>query len=213
MPNSCPCNGSNENCSRCFGSGSYTPQDTSSKRSRKRISVVRGVVSSSRFSLEKGKGSGPDIRITGPLPLDQKKGDKFKPKRVQRALLWCVLCESKNFLEPEKLASHLREYHRVASRLSKRITDEAKNKGGIGCWAVQDHSEDHEKAPSNMTNRSSSPKQQISLGKNALKSVAPATERPESAFDATKNYGFPCRELGRYGSSPAHDGYDDESSA
>jgi len=30
-------------------------------------------------------------------------------------------------------------------------------------------------------------------------------------IDATKNYGFPARESGRYGSHPSHDGFDDES--
>src|ERR1700674_3284750 len=29
-------------------------------------------------------------------------------------------------------------------------------------------------------------------------------------FDFTKNWGFPCREAGRYGSHPSHDGFDDE---
>jgi len=30
-------------------------------------------------------------------------------------------------------------------------------------------------------------------------------------LDATKNYGYPAREAGRYGSHPSHDGFDDES--
>ena len=30
-------------------------------------------------------------------------------------------------------------------------------------------------------------------------------------MDATKNYGYPCRETGRYGSHSSHDGFDDES--
>jgi hypothetical protein len=30
-------------------------------------------------------------------------------------------------------------------------------------------------------------------------------------IDRTKNYGFPAREGGRYGSHPLHDGFDDES--
>jgi hypothetical protein len=30
-------------------------------------------------------------------------------------------------------------------------------------------------------------------------------------LDATKNYGYPARESGRYGSHPSHDGFDDES--
>jgi hypothetical protein len=30
-------------------------------------------------------------------------------------------------------------------------------------------------------------------------------------LDATKNIGYPARESGRYGSHPAHDGFDDES--
>jgi hypothetical protein len=38
-------------------------------------------------------------------------------------------------------------------------------------------------------------------------------ERPSwwSNLDATKNYGYPARESGRYGSYPSHDGFDDES--
>jgi hypothetical protein len=30
-------------------------------------------------------------------------------------------------------------------------------------------------------------------------------------LDATKDYGYPARESGRYGSHPSHDGFDDES--
>jgi hypothetical protein len=30
-------------------------------------------------------------------------------------------------------------------------------------------------------------------------------------LDATKDYGYPARETGRYGSHPSHDGFDDES--
>jgi len=30
-------------------------------------------------------------------------------------------------------------------------------------------------------------------------------------IDATKNYGYPAREAGRYGSHPSHDGFDGES--
>lgn len=37
-------------------------------------------------------------------------------------------------------------------------------------------------------------------------------EQQERLLDSTKNYGFPCRENGRYGSHPSHDGFDDESS-
>lgn len=32
-----------------------------------------------------------------------------------------------------------------------------------------------------------------------------------SNLDATKGIGYPCREQGRYGSHPSHDGFDDES--
>ena len=33
----------------------------------------------------------------------------------------------------------------------------------------------------------------------------------EKNIDATKNYGYSCREEGKYGSLPGHDGFDDES--
>jgi hypothetical protein len=36
-------------------------------------------------------------------------------------------------------------------------------------------------------------------------------ERQERLLDRTKDYGFPSRENGRYGSHPSHDGFDDES--
>jgi hypothetical protein len=36
-------------------------------------------------------------------------------------------------------------------------------------------------------------------------------DRQERFLDQTKNCGFPCREGGRYGSYPSHDGFDDES--
>jgi hypothetical protein len=36
-------------------------------------------------------------------------------------------------------------------------------------------------------------------------------ERQERLLDRTRNYGFPCRESGRFGSHPSHDGFDDES--
>jgi hypothetical protein len=49
-------------------------------------------------------------------------------------------------------------------------------------------------------------------------SEAAAEEGPEvvdspgwDTLDATKNIGYPARESGRYGSYPAHDGFDDES--
>lgn len=32
-------------------------------------------------------------------------------------------------------------------------------------------------------------------------------------LDATKGIGYPCREEGRYGSHPSHDGFDDESAS
>lgn len=32
-------------------------------------------------------------------------------------------------------------------------------------------------------------------------------------MDATKDYGYPCRDEGRYGSLSGYDGYDDESEA
>jgi hypothetical protein len=35
----------------------------------------------------------------------------------------------------------------------------------------------------------------------------------EVNLDAKKNWGYPCREEGRYGSYPSHDAFDDESSA
>ena len=35
----------------------------------------------------------------------------------------------------------------------------------------------------------------------------------ERNLDAKKSWGYPCREEGRYGSYPSHDGFDDESSA
>lgn len=38
-------------------------------------------------------------------------------------------------------------------------------------------------------------------------------EHPKDAtrMDKMRNYGYPCRETGRYGSHPSHDGFDDES--
>jgi hypothetical protein len=36
-------------------------------------------------------------------------------------------------------------------------------------------------------------------------------DRKERLLDHSKDIGFPCRESGRYGSYPSHDGFDDES--
>lgn len=73
--------------------------------------------------------------------------------------------------------------------------------------------------PSNIGRRGSA-RQQIS--KRALGNASPQSlrdkgsievERPSwwNNLDATKDYGYPAREAGRYGSHPSHDGFDDES--
>jgi hypothetical protein len=68
----------------------------------------------------------------------------------------------------------------------------------------------------------SRPNKHAARPKQLPASVAPESMRYKGAveaerpawwnnLDATKNYGFPVREAGRYGSHPSHDAFDDES--
>jgi hypothetical protein len=110
-------------------------------------------------------------------------------------LFGCKLCENERFTERNSLASHLRDHHKVSSGPLKRILKKSRPKAARLSDAI-----------------TTLPK----IRANEIDRLVPELlggEGQESSMDATKNYGFPSREQGRYGSSPSHDSYDDESQA
>ena len=197
MDISCSCGGVNENCARCFGSGSYSSTRSSTPFRPIKPSAAKPTPISP-FSLNKGRTAQPDAHIVGLHSKGRGKGKTNRQKSVKTSasiLFGCKLCEGKRFAERDSLASHLRDYHKVSSGPLKRILKKSRQKAARLSDAIT-------KSRTIRANEIDRPVPEFLGG-----------EGQESSMDATKNYGFPSREQGRYGSSPSHDSYDDESQA
>jgi hypothetical protein len=197
MDISCSCGGANENCARCFGSGSYSSTRSSTPFRSIKQPVVKPLPTSP-FSLNKGTAAQADAHIVGLHSMGRRKRrtNRQKSVRISGGIFFgCKLCENERFTERDSLASHLRDHHKVSSGPLKRILKKSRQKAARLSDAI-----------------TTVPK----IRANEIDRLVPESlggEGQESSMDATKNYGFPSREQGRYGSSPSHDSYDDESQA
>jgi hypothetical protein len=204
MAKSCSCGGANPNCSRCFGSGELANTHTSLPP----LSVERRKVLAARtprlispgspaaFSLSKGMGALADANINGSHRSKTKPAKQPRIVPQQQVLLRCVLCNVLGMTDFHVLEAHLSNHHRVAPIPLKQMMKKTRKKAN----------KDHPQAiiGSKVAHHRLS---------NNLEMRPNVRERSESSLDGTKDYGFPSREEGRYGSSPSHDSYGDESTS
>ncbi len=205
----CSCGGSNENCNICYGrgfvEGGYRTKEFPVGSHRKLIRTT------TRFSTQ-----------SCPLCNSQVREDKLRAHMTKRCPqrtatsstlnpMKCPACDftgntdelSRHFL----LAHGIREikgqkHGRIRLPIARvagsshpvRIEKRKKKKKQNTAAATAQHS-------ANMSRESL-------RHKGKIEAEIPSWR---NNLDATKDYGYPARESGRYGSHPSHDGFDDES--
>jgi hypothetical protein len=241
MEKPCSCAGSNPNCSKCGGLGSYLPRTEFPmiKRTGRRRQGIASPTSSRRSI---GHRAVPAPKVKSP------KDSASQPlSDTSNRTMTCPLCELR--LERAEFLSHLESVHRTTWKLAEKSLDDAyhgtaftfqtyaneKRKLRIVCPFCQSpfsqgkigqHLESaHQIGPirfvkelpqSKQSKRSlrsaPSPMQKVeSPPKSADVAHRVSQTGSEDSQDANRYIGFFARENGRYGSHPLHDRYDDES--
>jgi hypothetical protein len=213
----CSCDGSNESCARCYGRGfieagvvgggySRTKEAGSQSHDSLALSATLSSAQSTvkcpacsfkgstdeftrHFALGHGSKGRRRRRIQVPMVCVAVGFPPFGVGKTERnagtrhAMKSCPLCKSQ--VREDRLQKHMSS--RCAVRPNKPPVQVA--------MAKQRVKKSADNAP------------------ESLRYKGIEVERPSwwNNLDATKDYGYPAREAGRYGSHPSHDGFDDES--
>lgn len=183
---SCSCAGLNENCYRCGGTG------------------IAGVTPGKPGPLTEGRSQ--------PSTADQKSGRSAS--KIDS--IYCSKCKvSFNRLYWKK---HKKKHQQVANRPPKQQPHAPHGCAQIGEPSPRSHSRWRSRTATKLLrkhpkldSRHSSQRNRIFPSAVDERLAAIQNDRKERLLDHSKDIGFPCREGGRYGSYPAHDGFDDES--
>lgn len=224
----CTCGGSNENCAHCFGRGFITDHDKvistvpnlgffkksgpKTKKNATRSSTANqtrvvqcsqceflGTVASlaSHMAQWHSGTQGAIRRTFSKYKFKKKRKSLASNSTPARELVACPACFAR--VRPDRLERHVRKVHganKPAQRLWKKQLPNARVVGA--------------------DNRNSTAEGEN--GKAARldrwkKEVQSSQSLYQKNIDATKLYAHRYRELGRFGSHPSHDGFDDESEA
>ncbi len=187
---SCSCGGSNENCYRCAGTG------------------ISGVMPGKPGApLTAGEDTRKSACYSRPNP-------EFKSVTEQINSIYCSACKANfNRLYWKK---HLRTVHGTPGRSHSRPDRKSKAPVLYFCSMCRKKFRAKEFNEHMKLVHRSQPRGRLRVTRQEANSVEAQlgsidNDRQERLLDRTKNYGFPCRENGRYGSHPSHDGFDDES--
>ena len=222
MSRPCSCGGSNENCNICYGrgfvEGGYAP---ASPRRAKTIKQAKKPTASNTLFHSTSSSLTTLVRMDS-CPLCnarvranrlQKHMSKKCPLRpgqsttpVRGAQVKCPVCPFKG--STNDFTRHFALEHGTKGRLRRRI------QVPVVCVAVSSRpiavGKVAKKNKKNENTRYST--ENISQESLRHKGTVEAEAPPwRNNLDATKDYGYPAREAGRYGSHPSHDGFDDES--
>lgn len=211
---SCSCDGTNANCSRCFGTGVVPVRDVGRSFVRSRKIRSNG---SSEYWSRRQKCPRCQIHLLPeeiPLhlalrhsirrPTDSKPQRSIRPRPPSpgRRLVPCGVCSSN--VREDRLARHRREVHRIGSPSSTgavlpprgrperaaRGTDRVVERGGA-------RAEPSRKIGKHVTGQPSSPDVEY---------------RTERSLDSSRDF-YRFRETGRFGSHSMHDDFGDESNS
>jgi hypothetical protein len=189
----CSCDGSNENCSRCFGRGfiTTTPIPHTGNYFPKPVNLSEPAPMKAARGIPPPSPTDdiilrcPRCRFRGTVDaLVRHFAQRHRPARQN--VCPCCGCH----IRPERLKTHLRKVHREnKSQKPRRHSSQAK-RGEISRTSGKADRHDRWK-----------------------KTVESAQSPLQPNLDATRLYAHRYREKGRYGSHPSHDGFDDESSS
>ena len=212
----CTCEGSNENCSRCYGTGWVSGRKSSGPSSVKRIrkkpkpltsSADTAFVPPKLFDCAECNFTGTaegfathmaqwhqKVVSTKTRPGGQKTRSQARVTNdaPNEPFVFCKICGVR--VLKKRLAKHGRKVH------------------AVGISGAMGKVEPARKPP----NRSKSQRQETGtdLPSEVWKKQVEERQSPiQPNLDHTKPYAHPCREHGKYGSHPSHDGFDDESSS
>jgi hypothetical protein len=214
----CSCGGSNENCARCYGRGFIEARVIGGGYSRREkalsqsydslaLSSAQNIVKcpacnfkgatddfTRHFALLHGSKGRRRRRIQVPMVCVARRFHTIgvskagRKARTRPAMKSCPLCNSQ--VREDRLQKHM------SSRCAVRP-----NKPSVQVARASQRIKKSQHATENTSPESLRYKGKVEV------------ERPSwwNNLDATKDYGYPAREAGRYGSHPSHDGFDDES--
>lgn len=222
----CPCSGSNENCFRCGGLGTYEPKPKLLKvPSRRKIptTISQCPVDRQPHGLIKPKspnevkcdrcifkGSPEEVEI------HRKKfhrADFVRTRRKPRVP--CTKCGQK----VRKLARHLNRAHGPVTNAAKETSIKtATFCPKCSCAVSKSNLEKHLRRVHNLQSPikvilSKTTKQPNRTPARNTNMSASFSYEKEDIREANRMMGFPARENGRFGSHPLHDRFDDESFA
>jgi hypothetical protein len=239
MSRPCSCDGSNENCAHCYGRGfiedGYAPASPSARaKIIKRTQKPAASTPVPYYKLPRLPKSTIPMRNRAtilvrmdscPLCGARVREDRLPKHMSNRCPLGpgkstapvrgagakCPLCKFEG--GTDEFTRHFALSHGTKGRLRRRI------QVPIVCVAVSSHpvrvgqvrkpggKKNHNTAAAIAQHSANKPQESL-RHKGKIEAEIPSWR---NNLDATKNYGYPARESGRYGSHPSHDGFDDES--
>jgi hypothetical protein len=227
MSRLCSCEGSNENCFWCSGSGFVDDS-----------SPIRTDVGPLVFE---SKLTSPPERVTDHPPIQRLANKSRKQKKVHRILSkqepffskpWIVICsECHHTVHTEQIHTHFKEFHPHSlpkpllftcsrcrrlvceTRLKKHVRKYHKDLGPISIRDSRQSSHDWKSDNSVSTKRTSIKNTSQTNHDKKLDTSGNLSlvERQERKQDATRQYAHAFRDRGQFGSYPSHDDYSDES--
>ena len=228
----CSCGGSNENCTHCYGRGfieggraflasrgKRRKRGASQSTSQAFVPLTRAqdVVTRAQDVVKcpacEFKGSADDFTMHFAL----QHGSKGRRRRRTQLPTGCVAAKNKRkttAANPRLDSSSPRLPKSVGPMRSRAATVHPMKSCPLCSSKVRE-----DRLQKHMSRRCPLRKQRVKMsqGNDSSESLRYKgqleVERPSwwNNLDATKNYGYPAREAGRYGSHPAHDPFDDES--
>jgi hypothetical protein len=209
----CSCDGSNENCARCFGRGfiEASPAGLAGKsKSSTGTRYYRGRAKGRTFSLPSHLGSATyraSSASSRPTAECQYCKAQVRVDRLSKHL------ELRCPLRPNKPSRPRPQEVTIGAPFGVRAVA-AKVSATKGRTQVNPLGRPGTMQAKNVDkNETDCPFGKGAFQKSLRDKGESDIERPSwwDNLDATKNRGYPAREDGRYGSYPSHDGFDDES--
>jgi len=241
MSRPCTCGGSNENCMRCYGrgfiEGGYALAPRHTRKRKKTNKPAASTPALDPFfpalkstSLMRTRAATPapmknctlcnaQVRedrlqkhLSGRCPM--RPGKSTTHARGAQQLVKCPACQYRG--SSNEFTRHFAEAHGSKGRGlgHRRIQIGVVGFGGIsypvsrGKGKKRSGKKKNRNRPADALHSTEKASPESMRFKGEIEAESPSWR---NNLDATKNYGYPAREAGRYGSHPSHDGFGDES--
>lgn len=206
----CTCDGSNDNCRYCYGTGRvqlgnsnsrsyprhYEPRKDLKPLVKEPLVYLPPLEPSRRPYLISNVVKRPKVAVRPRVQITAKPAPAAKPKRKRDKRVACPKCGQS--VKEIRLESHLQKPHSGSQKKvqTKKVPPpSSRNQTQVKTFVV----------------RPLKPVLAGASGGNKEDDLRYESPQSVRAMDYTREYAHAFREQGRYGSHPSHDGFDDES--